>query len=45
MSGEKKESRYLVLITGTNTHFEIPVNDLSDFNNLQGILEILKRKL
>jgi hypothetical protein len=42
---EKKESKYLVLITGTNTHFEIPVDNMKDFNDLQNILEILKKKL
>ncbi|MDD5012513.1 MAG: hypothetical protein PHQ66_02620 [Candidatus Nanoarchaeia archaeon] len=45
MSEEKKENKYLVLITGRNTHFEIPVNNIKDFNDLQNILEILKRKL
>jgi hypothetical protein len=42
---EKKESKFVVLITGANTHFEIPVNNLRDFGDLQNILEILKKKL
>jgi len=41
----KKQGKYLVLITGENTHFEIPVDNLKDFNVLQNILEILKKKL
>lgn len=41
----KKESRYLVMITGKNTHFEVPINDLGDFANLDEILRILKKKL
>lgn len=41
----KKTSRYMVLITGENTHFEIPVDNMKDFNVLQNILEILKKKL
>jgi len=45
MTDEKKESKYLVLITGKNTHFEIPIDNLKDFSDLQNILEILKKKL
>lgn len=41
----KKENRYLVLVTGKNTHFEVPINNLSDFNDLENILRILKKKL
>lgn len=42
---DEKENRYVILITGKNTHFEIPINNMKDFNDLQNILEILKRKL
>ena len=45
MSDEKKENRYLVLITGKNTHFEVPINSMSDFNDLENILKILKKKI
>jgi len=41
----KKESRYVVSITGKNTHFEVPINNMSDFENLDNILKILKKKL
>ncbi len=42
---EQKEDKYHILITGKNIHFEIPVNNLSDFNDLQNLLELLKKKL
>ncbi|MFA5070771.1 MAG: hypothetical protein WC511_00175 [Candidatus Pacearchaeota archaeon] len=42
---EKKEARYTVLITGKNTHFEVPINEFKDFENLDEILKILKKKL
>ncbi len=42
---EKRESRYMVSITGSNTNFEVPISSVEDFENLQGILEILKKKL
>ncbi|VVB82668.1 Uncharacterised protein [uncultured archaeon] len=42
---KKKESLFLVSITGKNTHFEVPINDMSDFENLDEILRILKKKL
>jgi len=42
---EKRESRYIVSITGSNTSFEVPISDMADFENLQGILDILKKKL
>ncbi len=45
MEKEKKESRFTVSITGPNTNFEVPVCDMKDFENLQGILDILKKKL
>jgi hypothetical protein len=42
---EKKISKYIVSITGSNTNFEVPISDMSDFENLEGILDILKKKL
>lgn len=42
---EKRESRYVVSITGSNTNFEVPISDMKDFEDLEGILEILKKKL
>ncbi len=42
---EKKNNVYVVSITGSNTNFEVPITDISDFENLQGILDILKKKL
>lgn len=45
MGDGKKESKYLVLITGKNTHFEIPINNMNDLADLQNILEILRKKL
>ncbi len=42
---EGKESRYNVLITGKNTHFEFSINELSDFDDLEEILRLLKEKL
>lgn len=41
----KKESRYLVTITGNNTDFACPINTLSDFENLEEILRTIKRKV
>ena len=45
MEKEKRESVYLVSITGKNTHFEVPINNMADFRDLEGILDILKKKL
>ena len=42
---EKRESIFLVSIKGENTHFEVPINNMKDFIDLQSILEILKKKL
>ena len=42
---EKKKSVYVVSITGNNTNFEVPISDITDFENLEGILDILKKKL
>lgn len=45
MTEEKKDNRYLVLITGKNIHFEVPINNITDFSDLESILKILKKKL
>ena len=45
MTEVKKEARYTVLITGKNTHFEVPIDEAKDFENLENILKILKKKL
>jgi len=42
---EKKASVYVVSITGSNTNFEVPIRDMDDFKDLEGILDILKKKL
>lgn len=42
---EKKNSVYVVSITGSNTNFEVPISSIADFENLEGILDILKKKL
>jgi len=46
---EKKEPKqnykYMVSITGSNANFECPINTLEDFENLENILKILKKKL
>ena len=42
---EKKTSRYFITIIGSNTHFEVPINNLNDFEDLERILKILKKKL
>lgn len=42
---KKKNSRYLVSITGENTHFECPIDSLDDFKNLNNILKTLKKRL
>jgi dissimilatory sulfite reductase (desulfoviridin) alpha/beta subunit len=42
---EKKEVKYNILITGKGTHFEIPVNQIEDLENLDEILKVLKKKL
>lgn len=41
----KKESRYCISIIGKNTHFEVPINSLEDFERVDEILKILKRKI
>lgn len=42
---EKKDSKFIVSIIGNNIHFEVPINNLNDFENLDEILRILKKKL
>jgi hypothetical protein len=42
---QKKDCKYLISITGSNTNFECPINTLADFDNLDEILKILKKKL
>jgi hypothetical protein len=42
---EKRESVFVVSIKGSNTNFEVPISDIDDFENLEGILDILKKKL
>jgi hypothetical protein len=42
---ERKEARYKILITGDNTHFEFSINKADDFENLDDILKMLKKKL
>mgnify|MGYP001255331524 CR=1 FL=1 len=41
----KKESRYIVSITGKNTNFEVPINSIEDFERVDEILRVLKRKI
>jgi hypothetical protein len=42
---EKRESRYVVSITGRNTNFEVPISTMNDFEDLERILRILKKKI
>ncbi len=42
---KKKNSKYLISITGKNTHFECPIDSLDDFKDLDNILKTLKKKL
>ncbi len=42
---ERRKSVFTVSITGPNTNFEVPISDIKDFEDLQGILDILKKKL
>jgi len=41
----KIESLFLVSIIGDNTNFEVPINCIEDFKNLDNILRTLKKKL
>jgi len=45
MEEEKRESLFVVSITGKNIHFEVPVNSISDFANLDDIFKTLRKKL
>jgi len=42
---EKRNSVYIVSIKGNNTNFEVPISTMADFKDLEGILDILKKKL
>lgn len=42
---EEKEAKYKIFINGKNTIFEFSINELKDFENLDDILKILKKKL
>jgi len=42
---EKKESLFVVSIVGKGINFEVPINSLDDFKNLDDILKKLKKKL
>lgn len=42
---EKRNSVYIVSIKGSNTNFEVPISNVDDFEDLEGILDILKKKL
>jgi hypothetical protein len=42
---QEKESKFVISIIGKNIHFEVPINSLNDFENLDEILKILKKKL
>jgi hypothetical protein len=41
----KQASKYLITITGSNTHFEVPINDIGDFEDFEKLLKLLKKKL
>jgi nitrate reductase NapAB chaperone NapD len=41
----EKENKFIVTITGKNTNFEVPINNMKDFEDLEGILDVLKKKL
>ncbi len=42
---KKRESRFTVSITGKNINFEVPVNSMEDFERVEGILDVLRRKI
>jgi hypothetical protein len=42
---EKKEHRYIVSITGSNTNFECPIDSISDFEDLENILKTIKKRI
>ena len=41
----KNGSKFVVSITGKNTDFEVPINSMEDFERVEEILDILKRKI
>ncbi len=41
----KRASKFFVTITGNNTHFECPIDNMNDFEDLDRILKVLKKKL
>jgi len=48
MTDEKRgkiSNRYTVSIIGSGANFEVPINELKDFENLEEILRILKKKM
>lgn len=45
MEEEKKKSLFLISITGKNIHFEVPINTLKDFEDVDNIMKTLKKKL
>ena len=45
MAEEKRESLFMVSITGKDIHFEVPVNSIDDFENIDNILRTLKKRL
>jgi hypothetical protein len=42
---EKKEHRYVVSISGSNTNFECPIDTISDFEDLENILKTIKKRI
>jgi hypothetical protein len=42
---EKKEHRYIVSISGSNTNFECPIDTISDFEDLENILKTIKKRI
>ena len=42
---ERKNAVYVVSIKGSNTNFEVPISSVADFEDLDGILDILKKKM
>ena len=41
----KRDNIFTISITGSNANFEVPINSMDDFRNLDDILRILKKKL
>ncbi len=40
----KKEGKYIVSIKGSNTNFEVPITTIGDFDDVDEILRVLKKK-